>query len=169
MAGVDKLLSAAVLAVKNSGLLESVARIVTVSAVNSNGTVDVERNGDTFPSVRVLSGYLKPQTGDSALMVKGMGGWFCVGSFRTNNAPVIQRGSAVTPAIADSSWTSVRVTFSTPFSSTPTVVATPISAVEAGGTELNWAVDNVSASGFDMRCRRTTNSVTTFGWLATNL
>ncbi|WP_158756586.1 H-type lectin domain-containing protein [Streptomyces sp. NRRL S-475] len=143
----------------------------TVSAVNSNGTIDVTRNGDTFASVRVLSGYLKPAVNDTVLMIKGRGGWFCVGKFRTDSAPIIQRGSATTPATGDTSgtWTAVSVTFAVPFSSTPTVVATPISGVGSGSTELNWSVDNVTATGFDMRCRRNTNSVTTFGWIATNI
>jgi hypothetical protein len=83
MAAVDKLLGAAVQSVKTSGLLESMARMGVVSAVNSDGTVDVSRSGDVFPSVRLLTGYASPTVGDSVQMVKTMGGWVCVGAYQT--------------------------------------------------------------------------------------
>jgi hypothetical protein len=84
MAAVDKLLGAAVQSVKTSGLLESMARMGVVSAVNSDGTIDVSRAGDVFPSVRLLTGYASPTVGDSVQMVKTMGGWVCVGAYQAS-------------------------------------------------------------------------------------
>lgn len=170
MSGLDGLLNASVDAVKRSGALESNALMATVSVVNSNGTVDVTRAGDTFPSVRVLSGYMVPTVGDSVELLRSAGGWVCVGKVMTTNAPRIQTGSATTPTSGGTTgtWTAVSVTFPKAFASIPTVVATPVSSVSSGGTELNWSVASVSTMAFELRSRRTTDSVTTFGWIATD-
>ncbi|AUG87283.1 hypothetical protein HOS59_gp19 [Streptomyces phage Rowa] len=169
MAGLDSLLTASVDAVKKSGALEQNALMATVSVVNSNGTVDCTRAGDTYPSVRVLSSYQAPAVGHSVELLRSAGGWVCIGSLRTTTAPRIQTGTAVTPAWSGAvEWTEVAVTFPKPFGSTPTVVATPVSAITSGSTELEFAVDGVTASGFQMRSRRSTSSVTTFNWIATD-
>lgn len=170
MSGLDGLLNASVDAVKRSGVLESNAFMATVSVVNSDGTVDVTRAGDTYPSVRVLSSYQAPAVGHSVELLRSAGGWVCIGSLRTTTTPRIQTGSATTPTSGGTTgtWTAVSVTFPKAFSSTPTVVATPISSVSSGGTELNWSVASVSTMAFELRSRRTTDSVTTFGWIATD-
>ncbi|MEU9560347.1 H-type lectin domain-containing protein [Streptomyces fumanus] len=170
MPGLDSLLSASVDAVKKSGALENGALMATVTAVNSDGTVDCSRAEDDYPSVRVLSGYPSPAVGDRVELLRSAGGWVCVGKLMTSNAPRIQRGEATTPASGGTAgtWTEVTVTFPQPFAAKPTVTATPISAVSAGSTEINWSVASVSTTSFDLRCRRTTDSVTTFGYIATD-
>lgn len=170
MAGIDRILTASVDAVKRSGALESGALMATVSAVNSNGTVDLTRADDEYPSVRVLSGYLRPAAGDSVEMLRSAGGWVCIGKLRTNNSPLMQRGTATTPSSGGTTgtWTAVAVTFPLSFASAPTIIATPISSVTAGTTEINWTVTGASTTGFELRCRRTTDNATTFGWVATD-
>lgn len=77
---LDTILNAAVDAVKRSGLLESIARMGTVSALHgSNGTVDVTRPDGTYLGVRVLSSYPSPAVGDRVIVIRTMGGWVCVG------------------------------------------------------------------------------------------
>jgi hypothetical protein len=168
MSGLDKLLGASVDAVKRSGALEGNALMATVSVVNSGGTVDVTRAGDTYPNVRLLSGYLVPNVGDSVELLRSAGGWVCIGKVMTSSGPRIQTGTAVTPGIADGTWTAVTATFAKPFTSVPTVVVTPISNVTAATTEINWSLNALTASSFEIRCRRSTNSVTTFGYIATD-
>ncbi|MFF1812393.1 H-type lectin domain-containing protein [Streptomyces sp. NPDC058251] len=170
MSGLDRLLNASVDAVKKSGALENNAFMATVSVVNAGGTVDVTRAGDTFPSVRVLSGYQVPAVGDNVELLRSAGGWVCVGKLMTSSLPRIQSGSAQTPGSGGTAgtWTAVTVTFPKAFASTPNVVATPNSSVSAGTTELNWSVASVTTTGFELRSRRTTDSVTTFLWIATD-
>lgn len=121
MAGVDALLNASVNAVKKSGALEGNALMATVSVVNSNGTVDCTRAGDTFPSVRVLSGYQVPTVGDSVELLRSAGGWLCVGKLMTTHAPQIARGT-VNVSISAATSGSTTVTFARPFPVIPTVV-----------------------------------------------
>ncbi|MFE1763099.1 hypothetical protein ACFW81_02585 [Streptomyces angustmyceticus] len=83
MAGLDSLLGASVDAVKRSGAIENSALMATVAMVNTDGTVDVSRAGDTYPSVRLLTGYLMPTVGDSVEIIKTAGGWVCVGRLQT--------------------------------------------------------------------------------------
>jgi hypothetical protein len=169
MAAVDKLLGAAVQSVKTSGLLESMARMGVVSAVNSDGTVDVSRAEDTFPSVRLLSGYLSPSVGDTVQMLKTMGGWVCVGRLEASSAPKMQSGTVTTGTGADSTWITVDVTFPRAFASTPRVVMTPNSAIAAASTDITWAISSPSTTGFTARCKRnnSSSSSTSFGWIAT--
>jgi hypothetical protein len=157
-------------AVKRSGAIEGNAIMATVSVVNTGGTVDVTRAGDTIPSVRILSGYMVPSVGDSVELLRSAGGWVCIGKLMTSSGPRIQTGTAVTPTSGGTTgtWTAVAVTFAKPFTSTPLVVATPISNVSSGGTELNWSTNAVTTTGFELRSRRTTDSITTFAYIATD-
>lgn len=84
MPGLESLLNASVDAVKKSGALESNALMATVSVVNSGGTVDVTRAGDTFPTVRRLVSYASPAVGDSVLILRTAGGWVCLGKLATS-------------------------------------------------------------------------------------
>lgn len=83
MAGIDAILGASVDAVKRSGAIEGGALMATVSVVNTDGTVDVTRAGDVYPSVRVLSGYPAPLVGDAIEMLRSVGGWVCLGAFQS--------------------------------------------------------------------------------------
>ena len=163
----DRLMNAVIKKVKDSGLLWSGVLMGTVSSVATDGTATITRDSNTYPDVRLLDGYA-PSVGDTVEFMRTLGGWICLGPLRTSSRPLIQRGTAVTPGSGTSvSWTQVAVTFPQPFPSTPTVVATPVSAASAGSTELNWAVNDVTTTGFLMRSRRTTDNPTTFGWVAT--
>ncbi|MCR8576460.1 hypothetical protein [Streptomyces sp. Isolate_219] len=85
MAAIDRVIGAAVDSVKKSGVLEAGALMATVSVVNSDGTVTVTRGDDTYPKVRLLSGYRDPAAGDTVQILKTTGGWVCVGELRTTN------------------------------------------------------------------------------------
>ncbi|MFE3409445.1 hypothetical protein ACFXMT_14245 [Streptomyces mirabilis] len=80
MAGIDALLSASVKAVQASGALEGTALMATVSAVNSDGTVNATRAGDSFPKVRMLRGAGAVAVADTVEILKTAGGWICLGS-----------------------------------------------------------------------------------------
>lgn len=82
MAAIDAVIGAAINGVRKSGALESGALMATVTAVGTDGTVTVERGTDTYPKVRVLSGYTSPRTGDLVEIMKTAGGWVCIGSLR---------------------------------------------------------------------------------------
>lgn len=171
MAGIDVILDAAVDTVKKSGVLDAGALMGTVSAVGADGTLTVTRGADTYPRVRVVGSLVMPAVADIVEIFSTAGGWICVGALRSNSAPRIQSGTAQTPASAtDGTWQAVTVTFPVAFAATPTVTATAVSGVGAGTTELNWSVNSVSATDFQLRCRRTgPSSVTTLSWIATDL
>ncbi|MFF7408696.1 hypothetical protein [Streptomyces lydicus] len=80
MAAVDTLINATLDAVRKSGMLEAGALMATVSAVNSDGTATVTRGTDTYPKVRLLTGYNVPTVGDRVEILKTSGGWVCVGA-----------------------------------------------------------------------------------------
>jgi hypothetical protein len=168
MAAVDKLLGAAVQSVKTSGLLESMARMGVVSAVNSDGTVDVSRSGDAFPSVRLLNEAEPPVVGDTVQMLKTMGGWVCVGKLATSSAPRIQSGT-VDQAGNSGAWTAnMTVTFPKPFAKVPVVVAMPNSGGSAGSSGvMSWQCTSVTTTSFQFRHWRDNTGTATFGWIAT--
>lgn len=85
MAAIDRVIGAAVDSVKKSGLVEAGVLMATVSVVNSDGTVTVTRGADTYPKVRLLSGYRDPTVSDIVEILKTAGGWVCVGKLRTTN------------------------------------------------------------------------------------
>lgn len=166
---VDVLVDAAIDAVRDSGVAEANARMATVSVVNSDGTVDVEVPGGSFPGVRLLGMIYSPNVGDLVEILRTSGGWVCLGRLRNGWQPTIQSGRVTTPSSGSSpwAWTTATVTFDKPFASTPQVVATPSSAVTSTSTETFWSVSGESPTGFTMRCRRTSNNATTFNWIAT--
>ncbi|WP_353961839.1 H-type lectin domain-containing protein [Streptomyces sp. NBC_01500] len=170
MSGLDALLNASIDAVKKSGALENNAFMATVSVVNSNGTVDVIRAGDTFPSVRVLSGYLNPAVGDSVELLRSAGGWVCVGQIMTGNAPRIQSGTYSQTATTAGVWSSnMTVTFPKPFASIPVVVITPNAGGPGEATTNGIQVQCTSVSATSMAARhlRGNTGSSTFGWVAT--
>jgi hypothetical protein len=148
MAGIDNLLSASVDAVKRSGALENNALMATVSVINSDGTVDCTRTGDTYPSVRLLSSYLTPTVGDSVELLRTAGGWICVGALRTHSAPRMLSGT-VSVSFTAATSTSVTVTFTRPFASTPNVVA----SIASGSGSARWFTAraiNATTTGFTL-------------------
>ena len=84
MPGLDSILGASVDAVKRSGAIENSALMATVSVVNSGGTVDVTRAGDTFPSCRRAASYTSPAVGDLVLILRAAGGWVCLCKLATS-------------------------------------------------------------------------------------
>lgn len=169
MAAIDVILNASVDSVKRSGLMESGAMMGTVTAVADDGTVGVERAGDTYPRVRVLSGYERPTVGDRVELLRSAGGWVAVGKVMTHSAPLIQSGTVQTPAWPSGTlaWTETQVTFPVPFASTPNVVAVLHTGATLTNFECIWAINNPSPTGFLMRSRRNTSGVTGFQWIAT--
>ncbi|MFF4952278.1 hypothetical protein [Streptomyces chattanoogensis] len=81
----DRLLDAVIKKVKDSGLLYSGILMGTVSAVGSDGTITVIRGTDTYPSVRLLSGYTSPAVNDTVEIMRTLGGWICLGALQTVN------------------------------------------------------------------------------------
>ena len=101
----DKLVSAVIAKIKNSGLLESGTFMATVTAVNFNGTITVSRGSDTFPDVRLLSGFVSPKVGDRVEIMRTLGGWVCLGMIQSTT-PVgvvdIRAGTTtITPSAAN--------------------------------------------------------------------
>lgn len=84
MAGIDTIIASSVDAVKKSGALEAGALLATVTAVDSGGTLAVERGADTYPKVRLLSGYDMPSVGDLVVIFKTAGGWVSLGKLVTS-------------------------------------------------------------------------------------
>lgn len=105
MAAIDAILHASVDTVKRSGIIENSALMGTVSVVNANGTVDVTRASDTYPSVRTLVSYQNPAVGDLVEMVKTAGGWVCVGVLAT--APMVNKTVVKQAATARASSTTL--------------------------------------------------------------
>ena len=170
MSGLDALLNASVDAVRKSGMLEANAMMGTVSAVNTDGTVDVDRAGDLYASVRVLSGYMQPAVGDRVELLRSAGGWVCIGKLMQSSAPVIQSGT-FTQAGAGGQWTNnMTVNFPKPFATAPVVVAMP----NAGGSAttsgvMSWQCTSVTTTSFLFRHWRDNTSTATFGWIAVTL
>ncbi|AKY02167.1 hypothetical protein PBI_NESBITT_19 [Streptomyces phage Nesbitt] len=81
---IDRLISAVIRAVRTSGVLEENTLSGTVSVVNTDGTVDVTRNGSTYPRVRRLSGYTAPAVGHTVTIHKTSAGWVCLGAYLTS-------------------------------------------------------------------------------------
>lgn len=79
MLAIDSIIAAVLDAVQKSGILTSNTLMATVTVVNSNGTVQVERAGDTYPKVRRLASYSAPAVGDVVEIMKTNGGWICLG------------------------------------------------------------------------------------------
>lgn len=78
MPAIDQVVNAAVEGVKKSGLMESGALLGIVSTSPTGGTVSVTRGADSYPKVRLLSGYAAV-VGDLVLILKTNGGWVCLG------------------------------------------------------------------------------------------
>lgn len=78
MAAIDFVVNAALENVKKSGLVESGALLATVASVPGGGVVSVNRGVDSYPKVRLLSGY-SAVVGDLVLILKTNGGWVCLG------------------------------------------------------------------------------------------
>jgi hypothetical protein len=169
MSGLDRLLNASVDAVKKSGVLENNAFMATVSVVNAGGTVDVTRAGDTFPSVRVLSGYMVPSVGDSVELLRSAGGWVCIGKLMTSSAPRIQSSTFTQAATTAGSWTTnMTVTFPKAFANAPVVTVTPNAGGPGEGTTNGIQVQctSVTTTSFAFRHLRGNTGTATFGYIA---
>jgi hypothetical protein len=149
----------------NPGLLVSTAAGHTgyvyggIAAGTTVFTVDTAGNLAT-------AGQMYAQTLNIGSGASAIGGDLTVGG--NISAQNIQTGQAMTPTSGGTTgtWTSVGVTFAHAFTTTPRVVATANSNVSAGTTEINWSVTSVTTAGFQLRSRRTTDSSTTFDWIA---
>ncbi|MGW6920855.1 hypothetical protein ACWGA9_06160 [Streptomyces sp. NPDC054950] len=164
MAAIDAVLGASVDAVKRSGALENGALMATVSVLNADGTADLTRAGDTYPNVRLLSGYLNPSVGDNVEMLRSAGGWVCVGALRTNSGPRIQSGrlNLTFAATAVANW---NVTFPKAFDSVPNVVAN----IASNAAAVRWYKANVyneSTTGFTLYITTTDAAATAAAWSA---
>jgi len=173
MAAIDAVLTASVDAVKRSGALENNALMATVTVINSDGTLDCTRAGDTFPKVRILTGYLNPAVGDSVELLRSAGGWCCIGALRTNSGPRILSGTALV-SFTSATSNSTAVTFSRAFSSAPNVVVTIASG--AGTSRYFTArTTSISTTGFtifvstsDAAAAAVTWTDQPVAWIATN-
>lgn len=165
---IDVLNDSAVEAVKKSGLAVETARMATVTALGTAGTINVQAGADTFERVRILSGYLSPTVGDVVEIMNTAGGWVCIGKIMGSSAPRIQSGVAIIPS-GTVGWRGVRVNFDKAFATTPRVVVTPTYSGSTADTEIETATNNTSTTGFDCRNRRSTTSETTVHWIATDL
>lgn len=79
----------------------------------------------------------------------------------------IRSGSVTTPAPgAGGGTTTQAVTFADAMDATPRVVITPVSSVDPATVAIDAYVDSVTTSGFTVRCYRSTNSTSTFSYIA---
>jgi len=162
----DRLVSAVLRKVKQSGLLESGVLKATVSAVNPGGTVTVTRGADTYPKVRLLSGYSTPKVGDAVQIMRTVGGWVCVGKVRTSSGPKIQMDQTSCPSGGGTAWTETVVTFPVPFTAVPKVFLTVASGINTAGAHISLATNGTSTTGFTARCLRDTAAATFIDWVA---
>ncbi|MFI7009962.1 hypothetical protein [Streptomyces sp. NPDC050145] len=166
MTSVDRLIEAVLQQVRGSGMLEAGAMMGVVTAVGSDGTATVSRGSDIFPRVRLLAGDV-PAVGDRVELLRTAGGWVCLGALRRNSAPRVQSGTSSTPGGTANAWSTVNVTFPTPFPTTPTVVATPRFSTTTATTYMLAVVYNESPTGFQLKVWRTTTAGTDCNWVAT--
>jgi hypothetical protein len=177
---VDILVDATLDAVADTGMVESSARMGTVTQVDSGGTVTVSVAEGSVPKVRVLGQFYAPVVGDVVEVLRTRAGWVCLGKFRTATTPVIQSGTATTPTVtvtapAVASWSTVTVTFPKPFATVPRVTATPAEAFVSGSTSISFGVSDPTTTNFVLRSRRVSGTATnisaalTLNWIATNL
>lgn len=167
MAAIDALIGASVAAVKKSGVIEGSALMATVSAVGTDGTVTATRGTDSYPKVRVLSGYQAPQAGDLVELLRAAGGWVCIGKLMTSNAPRIQSGQVSVAIPLANKWYTAPVTFPKSFASTPIITATAASGIATDGANLSVAILGESATGFTVNVNRGTAATTFVNWIAT--
>ncbi|MFC9497650.1 beta strand repeat-containing protein [Streptomyces sp. NPDC056982] len=62
--------------------------------------------------------------------------------------------------------TTATVTFSTPMTATPRVVLTPDTSIDPATITIRCYADNITTSGFTIRCYRSSGSVTNISWIA---
>ncbi|MGP3940504.1 hypothetical protein [Streptomyces sp. 6N106] len=163
----DVVLDASVAKVADSGIIEGTCRMAVVSVVNSGGTIDVTRGDSTFPKVRILSGYLKPAVGDTVEILATAGGWVCVGRVMASSAPRIQSGTVDIPAGTAGSWLTKTVTFPVAFASTPNISLSLNTGTTSSDTFL-WAFSSVTTTSFIARSKRSSSTITTYHWIATD-
>ena len=164
---VDVLVDSTISAVANSGLVEEVARMGTVTAVNAGGTVDVSVGNGQIPTVRLLSGYNAPAAGDLVEIMRTSGGWVCLGRLVTETqGPQLQAGTGATPSA--SGWSSVVVSFPVPFSSVPIVTVTPATTNPGIGGNADWrmVISATSTTAFTAQAYREASAPTAFRWIA---
>ncbi|MBA2951443.1 H-type lectin domain-containing protein [Streptomyces himalayensis] len=84
------------------------------------------------------------------------------------SAANLRTGQATTPAPGGTpGQTSVAVTFSSAMPSVPNVIVTASSAsADLNNSNIRWAVQSETTTGFQINCWRDTNSTTTFNWFA---
>ncbi|GAA2509870.1 hypothetical protein GCM10010406_52880 [Streptomyces thermolineatus] len=116
------------------------------------------------PTARITDG----STGACDLSVSGD---VTVSGRATVNGPIssdnIRAQRSQTPAPGTGGGTTtVDVVFSNPMSGTPRVVISPDTSVDPAAVQVRGYVDNISASGFTIRCYRSTNSATNWNWVA---
>ncbi|WP_405560678.1 hypothetical protein [Streptomyces sp. NBC_01180] len=172
---LDTIIGTVLDSMRKARLVESGTLSGTVSAVAADGTITVTRNSDTFPRVRLIGSMNRPAVGDTVMITTSLGGWVCIGVTQRNVAPRIQTGKVITPTsfVTGSSpaayqWVTATATFAVPFAATPTVVCTPVSTISGTSNDVAWTVQTVTTASFAMRSRRTQDSVTTFGYIATD-
>ena len=150
---IDTVVSTVLGSVRKSGLLESFLVSGQVSTIGTDGTVTVTRGSDTYPKVRVLSGYLSPSVGDTVSILRGVSGWICPGRWRTNSAPRIQSAKVPGGSVTSNAWVDTAITFPIPFANVPRVVASASSGI-GSGSDLKVIVDNETTAGFTLRIWR---------------
>lgn len=175
MATIDDIIDATIRRVRASGMLTDNVLMGTVSTVGTDGTITVVRPGvsgdDTYPKVRLLDRNPPPAVGDRVEIANTNGGWVSLGRLQTSSAPRVQRGLVTTPIGSTANYVLTYVSFPVAFVGTPTVCATPVSGVTATSTTFNWAVNEISPTGFRLRTYRSNQNsfATDYSWIATDL
>lgn len=159
----DRLVNAVLKKVKDSGLLYSGTFMATVSAVGSNGTLTVTRGADTFPDVRLLSGYAHPMVGDTVEIMRTASGWVCLGVLQTARpAGVVDIRAGSVGVVASTANTPAysTVTFDTPMQGDAFYGQATASSTVVGSVITGVGVAMVSATGLRVYLTRNTGSTT---------
>ncbi|WP_458085805.1 H-type lectin domain-containing protein [Streptomyces malaysiensis] len=172
MTFLDKIIAGVTDSIRKSGMLESTTLMATVSAVGADGTITATRGDDTFPKVRILSGYWSPAVGDTVEISKTVGGWVCLGKLQTTRpVPRVQSGQGSVPGGQPSSggWSTATVTFPVAFTNIPNVTVTPLYSATTSTTRIIPAVYDVTTSSFTLKVWRDGGTGgSTCSWIATD-
>lgn len=139
-------------------LISPVAEALPALFVN---VVTAGHTGNLLHLQREGSGKLTVDTDGN---LTALGDVEAIGSIMGDN---IRSGTASTPAPgAGGGTTTVAVNFANPMNGVPAVVIDPRTTVDPGVVDIKGYVDNVTANGFTIRAYRSTNSSTSWSYVA---
>jgi len=155
---------------------------VAQNVIGADAEVLYDTDGSTYADLLLSSGGVNVADKRARILLEslpgGTNGTVYVTGDGTNKANLdvdgvftagnVRIGLVNTPAPgAAPAQTTATVTFAVPMTATPRVVCTPFtSAANLNVSNIRWAVNNLSANGFDVNCWRDSNFATSFEYIA---